>query len=65
MSKLSVNQIKPYAKAVAAAASTGAAYLIGVIGADGSIGDLSTSQWLGLVIALGASAGIVHKTPQV
>lgn len=53
--------MKPY-KAIASGIVSLAAYLMGVIPAEGSFGDVSTVQWLGALVALGASYGIVHRT---
>lgn len=52
-----------YAKAFAAALVTAAAYLIGVIPAEGGFGDVGTVQWLGLVVALGAGFGVTYAVP--
>ena len=38
-----------------------AAYLVGVLPADGGLGDVTTVQWLGAVVFLGASYGITAK----
>lgn len=56
-----IEQAKPYALAVASMVVTGAAYFIGVIPADGGFGDVTTVQWLGLVVAEGASFGITAR----
>ena len=52
-----------YAKALAGAVVSLAAYLIGVIPAEGGFGDVSTVQWLGALVALGAAYGIVAAVP--
>ena len=52
-----------YAKAVASAVVTLAAYLAGVIPAEGGFADVSTVQWLGAVVALGASFGVTYRVP--
>lgn len=49
------------AKAVASGIVTLAAYLIGVIPAEGGFGDVSVVQWLGALIALGASYGVTYQ----
>lgn len=51
------------AKAVAAAIVTLAAYLAGVIPAEGGLGDLSTVQWLGAVVFLGGAYGVTYRVP--
>jgi hypothetical protein len=35
-----------------------AAYLVGVVPAEGGLGDVSTVQWLGAIVFLGAAYGI-------
>lgn len=52
---------KQYGRAAAAVLVTAAAYLIGVIPADGGLGDVTVVQWLGLVVFLGASFGITQN----
>jgi hypothetical protein len=54
---------KDTAKAVVSAAVVAAAYLVGVIPAEGSFGDVSTVQWLGLVVFMGGAYGITYATP--
>jgi hypothetical protein len=54
---------KDTAKAVASAVVVAAAYLIGVIPAEGSFGDVSTVQWLGLVVFIGGAYGITYAVP--
>ncbi|HRD59398.1 hypothetical protein [uncultured Nocardioides sp.] len=51
---------KRTAKAVASAVVTSAAYLVGVIPASGGFDDVTTVQWLGLVVFLGGSYGITY-----
>jgi cation transport ATPase len=48
-------------KAVAAGVVTLAAYLTGVIPAEGGLGDVSTVQWLGAIVFLGAAYGITYQ----
>lgn len=38
-----------------------AAYLVGVVPAEGGLGDVSTVQWLGAVVFLGAAYGITSR----
>lgn len=38
-----------------------AAYLVGVLPAEGGLDDLSTAQWLGAVVFLGSAYGITAK----
>lgn len=54
---------KATAKAVASALVVAAAYLIGVIPAEGGFGDVSTVQWLGLVVFMGGAYGITYAVP--
>jgi len=49
------------AKAVAAAVVTLAAYLVGVIPAEGGFGDVTTVQWLGAIVFLGGAYGITYS----
>ena len=45
-------------RAVASGVVTLAAYLVGVVPAEGGFGDVTTNQWLGAVVFLGAAYGI-------
>lgn len=56
-----MNTLKKYALAAASVAVTGAAYLIGVLPADGGFGDVTTVQWLGLIVFEGAAFGITQR----
>lgn len=38
-----------------------AAYLVGVVPAEGGFGDVSTVQWLGAVVFLGSAYGITAR----
>ena len=49
------------AKAVAAACVALAAYLVGVVPAQGGFGDVTTVQWLGAVVFLGGAYGITYR----
>lgn len=60
MSRL-VREVRPYGLAAASMIVTAAAYFIGVIPADGGFGDVTTVQWLGLVVAEGAAFGITAR----
>lgn len=51
---------KKYALAGASVVVTGAAYLVGVLPADGGLGDVTTVQWLGLIVFEGAAFGITQ-----
>lgn len=55
--------LAPYRKSIAAAIAGAATYLIGVLPAEGGFGDLSTVQWLGLVVALLGPGGLVWAIP--
>lgn len=51
---------KATAKAVASSVVALAAYLVGVVPAQGGLGDVSTVQWLGAVVFLGGAYGITY-----
>lgn len=51
------------AKALAAAVVGAAAYLVGVLSGDDTLTDVTTVQWLGLVVFLGAGFGITWAAP--
>jgi hypothetical protein len=51
---------RTYAKAIASAVVAAAAYLVGVLPAEGGISDVSTVQWLGLVVFLGGAFGVTY-----
>lgn len=51
---------KATAKAVASAIVALAAYLVGVVPAEGGLDDVSTVQWLGAVVFLGGAYGITY-----
>lgn len=53
---------KPF-KAVASLVVCAAAYLVGVVPAEGGLGDVSTAQWLGLIVFCGAAYGITYAVP--
>lgn len=48
-------------RGAASAAVALAAYLAGVLPADGGLGDVTTVQWLGAVVFLGSAYGITAK----
>ena len=58
-----MNEIKPYLKALSAAVVCAAAYLVGVVPAQGGFGDLTTVQWLGLVVFMGGAYGVTYHVP--
>jgi len=58
-----MSKLASYAKAVAAGAVSLAGYLAGVIPAAGGFGDVTTVQWLGAVVVLGATFGVVYRVP--
>jgi len=58
-----IEKVRPYLKASAAAAVCAAAYLVGVVPAEGGIGDLTTVQWLGLVVFMGGAYGVTFHVP--
>ena len=51
---------KATAKAVASSVVALAAYLVGVVPAQGGLGDVTTAQWLGAVVFLGGAYGITY-----
>lgn len=58
-----LNQIAPYAKAVASLVVAAAAYLTGVLSGDQTLADITVVQWLGLVVFVGAGYGITYAVP--
>lgn len=52
---------RKYLKAIAAAVVAAAAYLVGVLSGDQGLGDVTTVQWLGLVVFLGSAFGITYQ----
>jgi len=58
-----VSKFAPYVKAASAGLVALAAYLAGVIPAEGGIGDVSQVQWLGAVVTLGAVYGVTYTVP--
>ena len=56
-------KIAPYAKAVASLIVCAAAYLVGILSGDQGLGDVTTVQWLGLVVFVGAAFGITYGVP--
>jgi hypothetical protein len=56
--------IKAYAPAIVSGLIALAAYLVGVIPAEGGFADVTTTQWLGAVVALGAAFGFTAVTPK-
>lgn len=60
-----IEQLKPYFKAAGAAIVCAAAYLVGVVPAEGGFGDVSVVQWLGLVVFMGGAYGLTFHLPYV
>jgi hypothetical protein len=58
-----MDRLKPVAKAVASAVVALAAYLVGVIPAEGGFADVTTVQWLGAVVFVAAGFGITYQVP--
>jgi len=58
-----VSKLGPYIKAASSGVVALAAYLAGVVPAEGGFGDLSTAQWLGAVVTLGAVYGVTYTVP--
>jgi len=51
------------AKAVAALLVCAAAYLVGILSGNQTLGDVTTVQWLGLVVFMGGAYGITYAVP--
>lgn len=58
-----MKKVAQVAKAVASGAVAVAAYLAGVVPAEGGFGDVTLAQWLGSVVVLGAAYGITYRVP--
>jgi hypothetical protein len=56
--------ISRYGKALASGAVSLAAYLAGVIPAEGGFGDVSLGQWMLAIVAVGAAFGITAAVPK-
>lgn len=62
---MNVEYVKSVAKAVAAGVGAAAAYLIGVLPAEGGFADVTLIQWLGLVPVVLAVYGVTWSVPNV
>lgn len=51
-------------KAVVAMLATAAGYLVGVLSGDQGLDDLTTVQWLGLVVFMGGAYGLTYFVPK-
>lgn len=51
-------------KAVGSAGVCAAAYLTGVLQGEDTLADVTTVQWLGLVVFVGAAYGITYRLPK-
>lgn len=60
---MNFDNLKPVAKAVASAAVCLAAYLVGVVPAEGGFGDVSVVQWLGAIVFVGGAYGLTYRVP--
>ena len=60
-----ITELKPYFKAAGAAIVCAAAYLVGVVPAEGGLGDVSVVQWLGLIVFMGGAYGLTFHLPYV
>jgi len=58
-----MSKFAPYVKAAASGVVAVAAYFAGVVPAEGGFGDLSTAQWLGAIVTLGAVYGVTYTVP--
>jgi hypothetical protein len=50
-------------KALAAMAVCAAAYLVATLSGDDTLGDVTTVQWLGLVVFMGGAYGLTYSAP--
>ena len=57
------NKVAEIAKAIIAGVGAAASYFIAVLGAEGSFGDLSTSQWLAVIPVIAAVYGVTWAVP--
>lgn len=55
--------IEETAKAIASGVAALAAYLVGVMGAEDGLGDVSVVQWLGAVVFLAGTYGLTYAVP--
>ena len=51
------------AKALVALLVCAAAYLVGILSGDQGLGDVTTVQWLGLLVFMGGAYGITYAVP--
>lgn len=51
-------------KALAAMVVCAAAYLVGILSGEQGLGDVTTVQWLGLVVFMGGAYGITYALPK-
>jgi len=58
-----MTKFAPYIKAASAGVVALAAYLAGVIPAEGGVSDVSQVQWLGAIVTLGAVYGVTYHVP--
>ena len=58
-----VRQLARTGKAIAALIVCAAAYMVGILSGDQGLTDVTTVQWLGLIVFLGAAYGITWVTP--
>lgn len=54
---------KEQLRAAASGVVAGAAYLAGIITGDQTLADVTTQQWLGLVVFLGGAYGVTYGRP--
>lgn len=52
------------AKAVVSAIVCACAYLVGILSGDQGFADVTTVQWLGLVVFVGAAYGFTYRVPK-
>lgn len=53
--------LRTTAKACVALVITAAAYLVGILGAEQNLSDVSFVQWLGLILFMGGAYGITYQ----
>lgn len=58
-----ISWLSSVAKALVAGAAAASAYLVGVMGAEDRLSDVSTVQWLALIPVVAAAYGITWRVP--
>lgn len=60
-----LDQLLPVAKAVASGFLALCAYLVGILGGDQTLVDVTLVQWLGAALFVGGSFGITYRVPNL